>query len=86
MGLPLSTALSVPVPLASAKRPVPPVIVKMVDASVPVGVPVDAPVVNSLSPFAATSVAVPVKLNVSGPVSVNDVTSTVEVILPRCES
>jgi hypothetical protein len=67
--------LLVTVPLASAKRPVPPVIVLTSVASLPVAVnvPVPVAVVKIRSPFAATMLAVSVKLNVSGPVSVNDV-------------
>ena len=52
------------VPVASANRPVPPVIV--VTPSVRIGVPkvpVPETLVNSLSPLAATIVPVPVQLN-----------------------
>jgi hypothetical protein len=61
------------VPLASAKRPVPPVIVLNVVAGadpVDVRVPVPEVVVKSSSPLAATEVVAPVKLNVFGPVRV----------------
>ena len=79
--------LEVMVPLASAKRPVPPVIVLTSVDSLPVAVnvPVPVAVVNTSSPFAATMIAVSVKLNVSGPVIVSDVMSLVKVNLPRWE-
>ena len=67
------TAVPVYVPLASANRPVPPVIV-LVDVEV-MGGPrfpsVAEVVVNSVSPFAATVVPVPVKLNPFGPTRAN---------------
>jgi hypothetical protein len=74
------------VPLASVKRPVPPVIVLTSVASLPVAVnvPVPMPVVKISSPFAATMIPVSVKLTVS-PVIVTDVKSFVKVVLPRCE-
>ena len=80
--------LLVSLPLAPAKRPVPPVIVLTSLVSLPAGVSVPVPVaaVQTLSPLAATSVAVSVRRNVSGPVSVNDVMSFVNANLPRCES
>jgi hypothetical protein len=70
------------VPLASAKRPVPPVIVKT-----PVLMPVDsAPVTVKVakvwSPFAHTTVSVPTRVNVFGPVMVN-VKALWKVALPQ---
>ena len=80
--------LLVSVPLARAKRPVPPVILLTSVVSLPVGVSVPFPVaaVQSLSPLAATMIAVRVRPNVSGPVSVNDVMSFVNLNLPSCET
>src|ERR1035441_6072726 len=66
------TPVVVNVPLASANRPVPPVIVwtTVVLTGGP-RVPIPAVVENSLSPFAATVVSVPVKLNPFEPTRVN---------------
>ena len=80
------TLVIVNVPLASSKRPVPPVIVLTLVVTLPVDVtvPVPATVVNILSPFAlspfalsssaTTKVAVPVSTKVL-PVRVNPVKS-----------
>jgi hypothetical protein len=78
-------AMVVNVPLASANRPVPPVIV-LVDVEVIGGpkVPVAETVVNSLSPFAATVVPVPVKPNPFGPTRANW-KSALPVTFPRWE-
>jgi hypothetical protein len=80
------TAVPEYVPLASANRPVPPVIV-LVDVEV-IGGPkvpsVAEMVVNSLSPFAATVVPVPVKLNPFGPTRANW-KSALPVTFPRWE-
>ena len=79
--------LLVSVPLASAKRPVPPVIVLTSVASLVLlgsNVPVPTAVVKISSPFAATIVAVCVQLNVS-PVTVNPEWSLWKVNRPRWE-
>jgi hypothetical protein len=70
--------VSVNIPLAPAKRPVPPVSV----SAEPI-VPEALTLKNSLSPFAATSVPVPVYVKVA-PVKVN-IRSTWPVNAPRWE-
>src|SRR5450755_3135449 len=79
------TAMVVYVPLAFANRPVPPVIVLTpVDCTGGPRVPAPEVVVNSSSPFAATVVPVPVKLNPFGPTRAN-CWSLLPVTAPRWE-
>lgn len=80
--------VEVRVPLASAKRPVPPVIVLTSVASLVLlgsNVPVPTAVAKIWSPFAATKVAVCVQLNVL-PVTVNPEKSLWKVKAPRWET
>ena len=80
--------LVVSVPLASAKRPVPPTIVLTSVDSLPVAVivPVPVAVVNTSSPFAATMIAGERMAERVRPVIVIDVMSLVKVKLPKWES
>jgi hypothetical protein len=80
--------LLVRVPLASAKRPVPPVMVLTSVATLVLlgsNVPVPTAVAKISSPFAATMVAVCVQVNVL-PVTVNPEKSLWKVDAPMCES
>jgi hypothetical protein len=79
------TPVVVNVPLASANRPVPPeIVLTTLFCTGGPRVPVPEVVVNSLSPFAATVVPVPVKLNPFGPTRAN-CASPLPVIAPRWE-
>src|ERR1039458_7962137 len=77
------TFVYVNVPLASANRPVPPVIVSTrVDCTGGPKVPTPEMVVNTLSPLAATSVPVPVQLNPFGATRAN-CSSLLPVAVPK---
>ena len=77
----------VTVPLAPAKRPVPPVnVLVAVPVALPEAssVPLPVKVANSWSPFAATVTNEPATVKVLGPVGVS-VASKWVVVVPRCD-